>query len=624
MSYSGKLQVIHKAKKYSDYMKQREKESHNDKPDPSISGMYANAGVQVYSGGTRRIDRYRFFDIMESDSTVDTALTIIADFITQTEESDEDPFRIVYTDEVSDKEVELIKNALHLWCEKNQLDIKLFDYVRDTIKYGDSFYIVDPETQELIYVEPANVEAIIVDEEKGKEPRIYRIRDVDINLVNKSITTSLTNYASPYGNMGITPSYAIAGNAGGIKENGQLSRGALDVDAQHVLHISLNTKGGAMYPFGESLCTKAFKIYKQKELLTDSSIIFRLQRAVDRRVFKLNTSGMPSHKATAYLERFKNEMITRRIPSKNFLESGVWNASDSIYNPMSLMDDIYLPVNDEGKGSDVSVLSGQTNWEILPEIKFFDDALIRAFGLPQNYFGTQGDENGKNYSAGKLGELLVVEMKTAKMIRRLQKIIANGFDKEFKSFCKKIGIEVDNNIFKLDFHDNLNFGEWVKLDIQSNYISQFKDMSDFSYMSKEFLMKKYLKWSEEDIAENKRLWKLENKHKLDKYSIDTEYESELSAGLSAVGIPKVTEDVIASKDNDEEEGGEGGGGFGGGSSGGLDFGGDSGGFGDDLGGDLGDDFGMGGGEEGGEMGDIENVDDSNDEMTDEIEEESGN
>ena len=569
MIYSSRLQVKHKAQKYSDYIKQKNAENKNDKADPSVSAMYNNAGAQVYSGGTRRLDRYRFFDIMETDSTVDTSLNILTDFITQTNDNDEEPFEIRYTDEVSDKEVELLKNSLHLWCSTNKLDIKMFDYVRDTLKYGDTFYIRDPETNELIYVDPMNVEAIIVDEQEGKVPKIYRIRDVDINLVTKSITTSMNKLSSPYGNMGITPTYALLGNSSNIKENGQISRGALDIDAKHVVQISLNTKGGVLWPFGESVCTKGFKIYKQKELLSDASIIFRLQRAVDRRVFKINTAGMPTHKANAYIERFKNEMIQRRVPSKNFLESGVFNVSDNIYNPMSLLDDIYLPVNEDGKGSDVTTLQGQTNWEILPEIKYFDDALIRSFGLPQSYFSTQGDDNSKTYNAGKLGDMLVIEMRMAKMIRRYQKIIVEKFDAEFKHYCEKIGVEIDNSVFHLDFHDNMNFGEWIKLEIQSNYISQFKDISSLPFISTEFALKKYLKWSEEDIEENKRLWLIENKDKLKDSTIDTDDNSEITSGLASVCIPKVTEDIINAKEEDN-----------GGSSGGGDFGG--------MGGDLGD------------------------------------
>lgn len=615
MSYSSRLQVRHKAQKYSDYVKQKNAENGNNKPDPTVSAMYNNAGAQVYSGGTRRLDRYRFFDIMETDSTVDTSLSILTDFITQTNDNDEEPFEIKYSEEVSEKEVELLKNTLHLWCQINQFDIKLYDYVRDTLKYGDTFYIRDPETNELIYVDPMNVEAIIVDEQEGKVPKIFRIRDVDINLVTKSITTNMNKLSSPYGNMGITPTYTMLGNAGGIKENGQLSRGALDIDAEHVIQVGLNTKGGILWPFSDSVCSKGFKIYKQKELLSDSSIIFRLQRAVDRRVFKINTAGMPAHKATAYIERFKNEMITKRMPSKNFLESGVYNVSDNIYNPMSLLDDIYLPVNEDGKGSDVTTLQGQTNWEILPEIKFFDNALIRSFGLPQSYFSTQGDDDSKTYNAGRLGDMLVVEMRMAKMIRRYQKIIIKPFDTEFKHFCEKIGVEIDNSIFSLDFHDNMNFGEWIKLELEATHISQFKDMSGLPFISTEFAMRKYLSWSEEDIEENKRLWLIENKDKLKDSVIDTDYQSEITSGLSAVGIPKVTEDIINSKEEDT----------GGGSGGDFGAGGDFGGG--DLGGDLGD---LGGEDLGGEGGtedlDLggEDLGSPDEEQEDDIEEETGN
>ena len=75
-----------------------------------------------------------------------------------------------------------------------------------------------------------------------------------------------------------------------------------------------------------------FKVYKQKELLEDSIIIYRTQRAPERRVSHIDAGNMPSHKAMAFVERVKNEVHQTRIPNKT---GGGTNVMDAAYNPIN-------------------------------------------------------------------------------------------------------------------------------------------------------------------------------------------------------------------------------------------------------------------------------------------------
>lgn len=69
------------------------------------------------------------------------------------------------------------------------------------------------------------------------------------------------------------------------------------IDATHVIHISLCEGLDANWPFGASILDSIFKIYKQKELLEDAIIIYRVQRAPERRVFYIDTGNLPAHQA---------------------------------------------------------------------------------------------------------------------------------------------------------------------------------------------------------------------------------------------------------------------------------------------------------------------------------------
>ena len=116
-------------------------------------------------------------------------------------------------------------------------------------------------------------------------------------------------------------------------------------------------------------------IFKQKELLEDSIIIYRVQRAPERRVFYVDVGDMPTHKAVSFVERVKNEIHQRRIPSKT---GGGANIMDSSYNPLSIMEDYFFAQTAEGRGSKVEVLPGGENLGQIDDLKYFTNKMLRA------------------------------------------------------------------------------------------------------------------------------------------------------------------------------------------------------------------------------------------------------
>ena len=102
------------------------------------------------------------------------------------------------------------------------------------------------------------------------------------------------------------------------------------VDSKHVVHMALSDGMNVNWPSGNSILESVFKVYKQKELLEDSIIIYRVQRAPERRVFYIDVGNMPSHKAMAFVERVKNEVHQTRIPNKTGGGTNVMDASNNL------------------------------------------------------------------------------------------------------------------------------------------------------------------------------------------------------------------------------------------------------------------------------------------------------
>jgi hypothetical protein len=89
-------------------------------------------------------------------------------------------------------------------------------------------------------------------------------------------------------------------------------------------------------------------------LLEDAILIYRIQRAPERRVFKIDVGNMPSHMAMAFVERVKNEIHQRRIPSQT---GGGANVIDSAYNPLCL--DLYTKIPfDEQEVKEIAASKG--------------------------------------------------------------------------------------------------------------------------------------------------------------------------------------------------------------------------------------------------------------------------
>ena len=92
-----------------------------------------------------------------------------------------------FKEQATATETKLVKKYLQQWCKLNKFQTRIFKIVRNTFKYGDCFFIRDPETQSWFYVDPSKVDKIIVNESEGKKPEQYVIRDLNINFENLTV-----------------------------------------------------------------------------------------------------------------------------------------------------------------------------------------------------------------------------------------------------------------------------------------------------------------------------------------------------------------------------------------------------------------------------------------------------
>jgi hypothetical protein len=506
------------------------------RPGPARAN-YSSYLPDVYAGSPNRVERYMQYDTMDMDSEVNAALDILTEFCTQKDKENSTPFHTFFRNTPTSTEVKLLKDSLQKWCKENQFETRIFRILRNTFKYGDCFFVRDPETKKWLYVDQAKVTKIIVNESEGKVPEQYVIRDVNFNFVNLVAVT-------PHGTMNTSPSGTSSYTSGAAQGRGFVGDAArppgtrfhtatneVTVDAKDVVHISLSEGLDNNYPFGNSLLESVFKVYKQKELLEDAIIIYRIQRAPERRIFYVDVGNMPAHMAMSFVERVKNEIQQRRIPSST---GGGANVIDASYNPLSVNEDYFFPQTAEGRGSKVETLPGGTNLGEITDLRYFTNKLFRALRIPSSYLPTAIDESPNTVADGKVGTAYIQELRFNEYCKRLQSNIVETFDLEFKLWLHHRGVNIDNSLFELKFNEPQNFAAYRQSELDTARAATFSQVVQIPHLSKRFAMKRFLGMTEDEIKENEKMWREENGSNL---KSEADAGSQLrSAGITPSGL----------------------------------------------------------------------------------------
>jgi hypothetical protein len=507
----------------------------NNKVGPASSN-YNSYLPDVYVGTPNRIERYGHYNTMDLDSEVNAALDILAEFCTQINDQNGTVFRFNFNKSATNSEIQILSQYLKQWYKLNKLDTRMFRLVRNVFKYGDQVFLRDPETNKLYHIEPAKIKRIIVNESEGKIPEQYVVEDINFNFKNMVATTPFETNSNILGGGSGYLEGGVRGMVGSYPSQAgsrfQLEQGETAINADHVVHLSLSEGLDTNYPFGNSLLETIFKVYKQKELLEDAIIIYRVQRAPERRVFYVDVGGMPTHLAMQFVERVKTEIHQRRIPSAT---GGGSNVIDSAYNPLSVNEDYFFPQTAEGRGSKVETLPGGTNLGEIDDLRYFTNKLVRGLRIPSSYLPTGAEDGATSYNDGRVGTAYIQELRFNTYCERLQGLLTEGFDREFKRYLLETGINLDINMFDLEFEPPQNFASYRQAELDNSRVPTFTQMSATAFISNRFALKRFLGLTDEEIAENERLWREENDEELNAAPADSEAEMR-GVGVSSAGI----------------------------------------------------------------------------------------
>jgi len=448
-----------------------------DRQNIGDQGAYANYTwyQRLVQGSASRITRYREYDLMDNDVEVSRSLDTIAEEMIGSDPNSELPLDLVIDGEkeqnIPSSVVMTLRASLRYWNTMHDWNNRLFKLSRITVKYGDCFFLRSKHTEKWEYVHPKNVVAAVVDERDMTSVIGWQIKQ-DTKVPNSP-------YNSPTGHFG------------------NYSNEAVDVySADEVIWFSLNDDISDSAPFGESVLRAVYRAQKQKELLEDAIIIYRIQRAPERRVFYVDVGKMPPQRVKTYLEGIKNEIRQRKVPTVG----GGTDQVDAVYNPQQMSEDFFFAQRPDGGGSRVETLPGGQGLGELADLEYFQWKVFRGLRIPLSYM-REGQDNALD-SNGKTGVAYIQELRFAMYIKRLQGYINRVIDKEFKRYLRAAGIAIDPTIFHIKLNDPENFGIYRQQQLDNDLLSTYSSADSILHLSKRFAQKKYLQLTDEEILLN--------------------------------------------------------------------------------------------------------------------------
>lgn len=241
---------------------------------------------------------------------------------------------------------------------------------------------------------------------------------------------------------------------------------------------------------------KAIKPLNQLRMIEDATVIYRISRAPERRIFYIDVGNLPKLKAEQYLRdimvKYKNKLV---------YDANTGEVRDD-RKFLSMMEDFWLPRREGGKGTEITTLPGGQNLGELEDVKYFEKKLYKSLNVPISRL-----ESSSGFTIGRSSEITRDELKFAKFIDRLRNKFAELFDQALRVQCVLKGIctEAEFNEFKehmyYDFIKDNNFTELKEAELMAGRLSLLQQVDPYTgtYYSMNWIRRNVLRMDDDEI-----------------------------------------------------------------------------------------------------------------------------
>jgi len=244
---------------------------------------------------------------------------------------------------------------------------------------------------------------------------------------------------------------------------------------------------------------KAIKPLNQLRMIEDATVIYRISRAPERRIFYIDVGNLPKLKAEQYLRdimvKYKNKLV---------YDANTGEVRDDRKH-LSMLEDFWLPRREGGKGTEITTLPGGQNLGELEDVKYFEKKLYKSLSVPISRL----DPNSSGFTLGRVSEITRDELKFTKFVGRLRNKFSEVFDQALRIQCVLKGIctadewnEFKEHIY-YDFIKDNNFAELKDAELMRERLSLLSSVDPYvgRYFSQGWVQRNVLRLDDEEIKE---------------------------------------------------------------------------------------------------------------------------
>jgi len=248
-----------------------------------------------------------------------------------------------------------------------------------------------------------------------------------------------------------------------------------------------------------SFMHKAIKPLNQLRMIEDATVIYRLSRAPERRIFYIDVGNLPKLKAEQYMKE-----IMSRYRNKLVYDSVTGEIRDD-KKFLSMMEDFWLPRREGGRGTEIQTLPGGANLGEMEDVHFFQDKLFNSLNVPVSRLKADNPFGG----LGRAAEITRDELRFSKFIFRLRNRFTQILDDLLrvqlilKGICTREDWSYIRQRVFYDFLKDSYFAELKALEIFKERIAMVREAEDYvgKYISQAYVRRKLLRQTDEDIAQ---------------------------------------------------------------------------------------------------------------------------
>ena len=360
--------------------------------------------------------------------------------------------------ETDEKIVELNLDGLQMADNIKAVIIQEFNAIKNLLNFEEKSYDIFKRW----YIDGRLYYHAIIDD---KNPRlgIKELRNIDPRKIRKvreqrkkkdvkndsTVTQTIREYYI-YNEKG----YNAQGLGGGAGQYGPAT--GVKIAKDSIVHCTsglMDTNGTMVI----SYLHKAIKPLNQLRVLEDATVIYRISRAPERRIFYIDVGNLPKMKAEQYLR----DMMVRH---KNRL---VYDATTGEVRDdrkfMTMLEDYWLPRREGGKGTEITTLPGGENLGKMEDVEYFQKKLYQSLNVPATRLQTE-----QTYSIGRATEITRDEVKFSKFISRMRAKFSTLFLKCLEKQLVLKGI--------VTVEDWKSISQYIKFDYaKDNYYEELKE-----------------------------------------------------------------------------------------------------------------------------------------------------